>query len=247
MFGSLSSAGRRPPGPAAHRPDRQPVDLRPQHGAGPAQHGADAARQRACCSCCRSSIMAFLSPLLTLIALAVGPGAVADRARVPAAGCSRPAGTRSSRPPTWPAWSTARSPACAWSRASARRSRRSSALEGASTPLYASRVRTVRLTARYNPALQAVPALGQVGVLALGGWLAINGADHARHVLRVLLLPRPAGRPGPGADRPDHDRPGGPGQRDPGVRGDRLPAGDHREAGRDGAARRARPTSSSTT
>ena len=29
--------------------------------------------------------------------------------------------------------------------------------------------------ARYNPALQAVPALGQVGVLALGGWLAIEG------------------------------------------------------------------------
>ena len=30
--------------------------------------------------------------------------------------------------------------------------------------------------ARYNPALQAVPALGQVGVLALGGWLAIHGS-----------------------------------------------------------------------
>ena len=33
-----------------------------------------------------------------------------------------------------------------------------------------------RLMARYNPALQAVPALGQVGVLALGGWLAIQGS-----------------------------------------------------------------------
>jgi ATP-binding cassette, subfamily B, bacterial len=29
--------------------------------------------------------------------------------------------------------------------------------------------------ARFNPALQAVPAFGQVGVLALGGWLAIKG------------------------------------------------------------------------
>ncbi len=30
--------------------------------------------------------------------------------------------------------------------------------------------------ARYNPALQAVPLFGQVGVLALGGWLALNGS-----------------------------------------------------------------------
>ena len=30
--------------------------------------------------------------------------------------------------------------------------------------------------ARYNPALQAVPLFGQVGVLALGGWLAIRGS-----------------------------------------------------------------------
>ena len=33
----------------------------------------------------------------------------------------------------------------------------------------------MRLLARYNPALQAVPALGQVGVIALGGWLALRG------------------------------------------------------------------------
>ncbi len=49
-------------------------------------------------------------------------------------------------------------------------------LERAAARLFASRMRTVRLTARYNPALQAVPALGQVGVLALGGWLALNSA-----------------------------------------------------------------------
>ena len=30
--------------------------------------------------------------------------------------------------------------------------------------------------ARYNPALEAIPSLGQVGVLALGGWLAIHGS-----------------------------------------------------------------------
>ncbi|GGX64336.1 ABC transporter ATP-binding protein [Streptomyces minutiscleroticus] len=41
--------------------------------------------------------------------------------------------------------------------------------------LYAGRLRTVRLNARYTPALQAVPALGQVAMLALGGWLAVRG------------------------------------------------------------------------
>ena len=40
-------------------------------------------------------------------------------------------------------------------------------------------MRAVQLIARYNPALQAVPALGQVGVLALGGWLAAARRDHA--------------------------------------------------------------------
>jgi ATP-binding cassette subfamily B protein len=49
-------------------------------------------------------------------------------------------------------------------------------LEQASSRLFASRLRMIRLTARYNPALQAIPALGMVGVLALGGWLAIRGA-----------------------------------------------------------------------
>jgi ATP-binding cassette, subfamily B, bacterial len=45
----------------------------------------------------------------------------------------------------------------------------------ASGLLYASRVCLTRLMARYNPVLQAVPALGQIGVLAYGGYLAIHG------------------------------------------------------------------------
>ncbi len=49
-------------------------------------------------------------------------------------------------------------------------------LEAASTNLFASRLRMIRLTARYNPALTAIPSLGMVGVLALGGWLAIHGS-----------------------------------------------------------------------
>ena len=48
-------------------------------------------------------------------------------------------------------------------------------LEAASSRLFASRLRMLRLTARYNPALTAIPSLGVVGVLALGGWLAIHG------------------------------------------------------------------------
>ncbi|NYV74978.1 ABC transporter ATP-binding protein [Streptomyces sp. UH6] len=41
--------------------------------------------------------------------------------------------------------------------------------------LFAGRLRTIRFNARYTPALQAVPALGQVAMLALGGWLAVEG------------------------------------------------------------------------
>jgi len=40
--------------------------------------------------------------------------------------------------------------------------------------LYGSRVRAVRLQARYQPVLQAIPVFGQVAVLALGGWLALH-------------------------------------------------------------------------
>ncbi|GAB2953555.1 ABC transporter ATP-binding protein [Streptomyces pseudoechinosporeus] len=41
--------------------------------------------------------------------------------------------------------------------------------------LFAGRLRTIKLNARYTPALQAVPALGQVAMLAFGGWLAVRG------------------------------------------------------------------------
>jgi ATP-binding cassette subfamily B protein len=48
-------------------------------------------------------------------------------------------------------------------------------LAEAAERLYASRVRTIRLQARFQPLLQTLPALAQVAVLALGGWLAIQG------------------------------------------------------------------------
>jgi ATP-binding cassette subfamily B protein len=47
-------------------------------------------------------------------------------------------------------------------------------MEAASEELFGSRLRMIRFTARYNPALTAIPLLGLVGVLALGGWLAIR-------------------------------------------------------------------------
>jgi ATP-binding cassette subfamily B protein len=41
--------------------------------------------------------------------------------------------------------------------------------------LYGAQLRAVRLQARYQPLLQAIPTLGQVAILALGGWLALRG------------------------------------------------------------------------
>jgi ATP-binding cassette subfamily B protein len=118
--------------------------------------------------------MAFLSPVLTLVALAVGPAlwfiAVASR--------------RTLFPASWDAQQRAAGIAAVVDEAVTgvrvvkgfgQEEQEVERIERASTRLYASRVRAVRLLARYNPALQAVPALGQVGVLALGGWLALRG------------------------------------------------------------------------
>ena len=44
----------------------------------------------------------------------------------------------------------------------------------ASKTLYSSQMRAVRLQARFQPVLEAVPAIGQVAVLAFGGWLALR-------------------------------------------------------------------------
>ncbi|MEX5633479.1 ABC transporter ATP-binding protein [Parafrankia sp. FMc2] len=45
----------------------------------------------------------------------------------------------------------------------------------AAADLYGSRMRAVRLRARYQPLLESVPALAQVAILAVGGWMALNG------------------------------------------------------------------------
>ena len=48
-------------------------------------------------------------------------------------------------------------------------------LSGRARTLFAERMRVVRLQSRYSTALTTVPALGQVGVLLVGGWLALHG------------------------------------------------------------------------
>jgi ATP-binding cassette subfamily B protein len=47
-------------------------------------------------------------------------------------------------------------------------------LAAASATLYGSQMRAVRLQTRYQPLLESIPALGQVAILGLGGWLALH-------------------------------------------------------------------------
>ena len=69
-------------------------------------------------------------------------------------------------------------------------------------------------------------------VLALGGWLALRGADQHRHVPGVRHLRRDAGRSRPDAVRPGDHGPDGARGRRAGVRAGRLAAGDRGRARR---------------
>ncbi|MGW2788690.1 ABC transporter ATP-binding protein [Streptomyces sp. NPDC001251] len=119
-------------------------------------------------------IMAWLSPLLTLVALAVAPALwfIAKRSR-----------TRLF-PATWYAQGQAAAVAGVVDGAVSgvrvvkgfgQEDQETGKLREVGRKLFAGRLRTVKLNARYTPALQAVPALGQVAMLALGGWLATRG------------------------------------------------------------------------
>jgi ATP-binding cassette, subfamily B, bacterial len=120
-------------------------------------------------------IMLVLSPLLTLVSLAVAPllWFIASRSR-----------TRLF-PATWYAQQQAGAVASVVDGAVTgvrvvkgfgQEEQETGKLRAISRVLFAGRLRTVRLNARYTPALQAVPSLGQVAMLALGGWLATRGA-----------------------------------------------------------------------
>ncbi|MFF8530614.1 ABC transporter ATP-binding protein [Streptomyces sp. NPDC015532] len=119
-------------------------------------------------------IMAALSLPLTLVALAVAPAlwVVARRSR------SR------LHPATWYAQAQAAAVAGVVDGAVSgvrvvkgfgQEDQETGKLREVGRRLFAGRLRTIRLNARYTPALQAVPALGQVAMLALGGWLAVRG------------------------------------------------------------------------
>ncbi|MCL6288410.1 ABC transporter ATP-binding protein [Streptomyces sp. 43Y-GA-1] len=119
-------------------------------------------------------LMAFLSPLLTVVALVVGPllHLIALRSR------------RDLFPANWHAQQEAAEVASTVEatvtgvrvvKGFGQEDRELAGLEERARGLFASRLRVVRFTGRYNPALQAVPALGQVAVLALGGWMALHG------------------------------------------------------------------------
>ncbi|MFD4028126.1 ABC transporter ATP-binding protein [Streptomyces sp. NPDC058576] len=119
-------------------------------------------------------IMAWLSLPLTLVALAVAPALwfIARRSRVRLF------------PATWYAQSQAAAVAGVVDGAVSgvrvvkgfgQEDQETGKLREVSRRLFSGRLRTIRLNSRYTPALQAVPALGQVAMLALGGWLATRG------------------------------------------------------------------------
>ncbi|MFF8730371.1 ABC transporter ATP-binding protein [Streptomyces sp. NPDC015171] len=119
-------------------------------------------------------IMAWLSLPLTLVALAVAPalGWIARRSRTKL------------HPATWYAQAQAAAVAGVVDGAVSgvrvvkgfgQEEQETGKLREVGRRLYAGRLRTIRLNSRFTPALQAVPALGQVAMLALGGWLAVRG------------------------------------------------------------------------
>ncbi|WP_425833455.1 ABC transporter ATP-binding protein [Streptomyces fractus] len=119
-------------------------------------------------------IMASLSWPLTLVALAVAPAVwvIAKRSR------SR------LHPATWYAQAQAAAVAGVVDGAVSgvrvvkgfgQEEQETGKLKTVGRRLFAGRLRTVRMNSKFTPALQAVPALGQVAMLALGGWLAVRG------------------------------------------------------------------------
>jgi ATP-binding cassette subfamily B protein len=120
-------------------------------------------------------VMAWLSPLLTVVALAVGPALwwLGLRSR------------RDLFPANWAAQQQAGAVAGDVEAAVTgvrvvkgfgQEDRELDRVDEGARRLFGARMRVVRFTSRYNPLLQAIPALGQVGVLALGGWLALRGS-----------------------------------------------------------------------
>ncbi|MCB5169269.1 ABC transporter ATP-binding protein/permease [Streptomyces bambusae] len=120
------------------------------------------------------AVMLWLSPLLTLVAVAMAPALwfIARRSRTKLF------------PATWYAQGQAAAVATVVDGAVTgvrvvkgfgQEEQETGKLREAGRRLFAGRLRTIRLNSRYTPALQAVPALGQVAMLGLGGWMATRG------------------------------------------------------------------------
>ncbi|MFL6162652.1 MAG: ABC transporter ATP-binding protein [Jatrophihabitantaceae bacterium] len=118
--------------------------------------------------------MLWLSPLLTLIALAIAPAlwlvALASR--------------RDLFPANWAAQQQAGElvghveaavTGVRVVKGFGQESREVAELSRRARTLFALRMRVVRFQAKYSSALTAIPALGQLGVLLLGGWLGLHG------------------------------------------------------------------------
>ncbi|HEY8545113.1 MAG TPA: ABC transporter ATP-binding protein [Acidimicrobiales bacterium] len=119
-------------------------------------------------------VMAVLSPPLTLVALAVVPAMAVTAMRL-----------RSTIfPASWDAQQRAAEVAGVVDEAVTgvrvvkgfgQEDRELEHLADAGADLFRARLRLIRLQARLTPTLQVIPTLGQVAVLALGGWMAIHG------------------------------------------------------------------------
>ncbi|MCE7006139.1 ABC transporter ATP-binding protein/permease [Kibdelosporangium philippinense] len=118
--------------------------------------------------------MIWLSPLLTVVALIVAPLVVVVGVRT----------RRRLFPATWSAQQRAADLAqhveetvtgVRVVKGFGQEFREVSRLEKAARKLFAERMRAASLTAKPAATLVALPAFGQVGVLALGGWMALNG------------------------------------------------------------------------
>ena len=118
--------------------------------------------------------MVWLSPLLTVIALIIVPavGWIATRSRLVLF------------PATWSAQQKAADLAqhveetvtgVRVVKGFGQETREVAKLERQAKKLFAERMRAAKLTARPTATLTALPAVGQVAVLALGGWMALHG------------------------------------------------------------------------
>ncbi|MFC5061247.1 ABC transporter ATP-binding protein [Actinomycetospora atypica] len=119
-------------------------------------------------------IMAFLSPLLTVVALVTLPVALVFTTVM----------RRKLFPATWASQQSAAEVAQGVEEAVTgvrvvkgfgQEDRETAELADTAARLYGERLRAARLTARLTPTLAALPTVGQLAVFALGGWLALTG------------------------------------------------------------------------